>query len=60
MQLLNVMEVCEVTGNPRLVNEYLDAGWVLLNTVKDGEDNHGWFKYCLGWSKDTPPIHPVF
>lgn len=53
-QIHKVKKVKEVL-NESQVNRYLDAGWILIDTVAQREGNDSWIKYSLGWTKESPP-----
>jgi hypothetical protein len=57
MELRDIREVREIVGHDG-VNDYLDAGWVLLNTGTDRDGDRCWIEYSLGWPRDLPAVHP--
>lgn len=65
MDLSKVKKVVEVTSvvGPQRVNEYLDAGWVIIETssmsTESGEYSEAHIKYALGWCQDGEPKEPA-
>lgn len=55
----NVRKVYEVKNEKR-ANEYLDAGWVLLDTATGRWSDSGepCVTYVLGWAKDSEIVTP--
>ena len=55
--ITSIREVIALNGE-RSVNEYLAAGWVLLNTTSQRDGESAWTQYTLGWPKELPATVP--
>ncbi len=58
MTLQDVTEIVE-TSNKEQANDFLELGWILLNTVSQHDGDAGWITYSLGWPKPLPPAYPA-
>lgn len=56
----SIREVVNIIGDCDLVNDYLDAGWVVLNvcTHFDTPYNTERNEILLGWTQAAPAPHP--
>ena len=46
------------TNHFKTANEYLRAGWILIDTYKTSVMRDEFLNYVLAWDKDEEPVYP--
>ena len=61
MEVEKMKEIIEIEEYKK-VNDYLKNGWILFShytrEYEYNDERNQWVVYCLGWTKETEPIHP--